>query len=52
MAAAPPGGRQPEPGDVGAVGRGEPGVGAAWHPIGTSGDGSVERLATKAKALG
>lgn len=34
------------------VGRGEPGAGAAWHAIGTAGDGSVDRLAAKALALG
>jgi len=33
------------------IGRGEPGPGAAWHSIGTSGDGSVDRLALKALAL-
>lgn len=32
------------------VGSGEPCEGAAWHPIGTSGDGSVDRLAAKAAA--
>jgi 8-oxo-dGTP pyrophosphatase MutT (NUDIX family) len=30
------------------VGRGEPCSGAAWHPIGTAGDESVDRLAAKA----
>ena len=30
------------------VGRGEPCAGAAWHPLGTAGDGSVDRLAAKA----
>ncbi len=30
------------------VGRGEPCAGAAWHPLGTAGDGSVGRLAAKA----
>ena len=34
------------------IGCGEPGVRAAWHPIGSSGDGSVDRLAAKALALG
>jgi 8-oxo-dGTP pyrophosphatase MutT (NUDIX family) len=34
------------------IGRGEPCVGAAWHQIGTVGDGSVDRLAAKALALG
>jgi 8-oxo-dGTP pyrophosphatase MutT (NUDIX family) len=33
------------------IGRGDPGAGAAWHPIGASGDGSVERLRAKALAL-
>jgi 8-oxo-dGTP pyrophosphatase MutT (NUDIX family) len=33
------------------IGRGEPGEGAAWHAIGTTGDGSVDRLAAKALAL-
>lgn len=33
------------------IGRGEPGAGAAWHAIGTTGDGSVDRLAVKALAL-
>jgi 8-oxo-dGTP pyrophosphatase MutT (NUDIX family) len=33
------------------VGRGEPSPGAAWHALGTSGDGSVDRLAAKASAL-
>jgi ADP-ribose pyrophosphatase YjhB (NUDIX family) len=32
------------------VGRGDPCEGAAWYPIGTSGDGSVDRLAAKAAA--
>ncbi len=32
-------------------GRGEPCRGSAWHAIGTSGDGSVDRLAAKALAL-
>ncbi len=30
------------------VGSGEPCGGAAWHPLGAAGDGSVERLAAKA----
>jgi 8-oxo-dGTP pyrophosphatase MutT (NUDIX family) len=34
------------------VGRGEPCAGAAWHAIGAFGDGSVDRLAAKALALG
>jgi 8-oxo-dGTP pyrophosphatase MutT (NUDIX family) len=34
------------------IGRGEPGAGAAWHAIGTAGDGSVDRLAAKTVALG
>ena len=34
------------------VGRGDPVRGAAWHAIGTTGDGSVDRLAAKALALG
>lgn len=33
------------------IGRGDPCAGAAWHPIGTTGDGSVDRLAAKALAL-
>ena len=33
------------------IGRGEPCAGAAWHAIGSGGDGSVERLAAKALAL-
>jgi len=33
------------------IGRGEPSVGAAWHAVGVSGDGSVDRLAAKALAL-
>ena len=33
------------------VGRGEPCEGAAWYAIGTTGDGSVDRLAAKAKRL-
>ncbi len=33
------------------IGRGEPGARAAWHPIGTAGDGSVDRLAAKALSL-
>lgn len=33
------------------VGRGEPCAGAAWHPLGEAGDGSVERLTRKAAAL-
>ena len=33
------------------IGRGEPCAGAAWHEIGASGDGSVDRLAAKALAL-
>jgi 8-oxo-dGTP pyrophosphatase MutT (NUDIX family) len=33
------------------VGRGQPCQGAAWHAIGTTGDGSVDRLAAKALAL-
>jgi 8-oxo-dGTP pyrophosphatase MutT (NUDIX family) len=33
------------------VGRGEPCDGAAWHPLGTAGDGSVARLAAKAAGL-
>jgi ADP-ribose pyrophosphatase YjhB (NUDIX family) len=31
------------------VGRGDPCAGAAWYEIGTTGDGSVDRLATKAR---
>ena len=31
------------------IGRGEPCAGAAWHAIGTTGDGSVDRLAAKAR---
>jgi 8-oxo-dGTP pyrophosphatase MutT (NUDIX family) len=34
------------------IGRGEPAAGAAWHALGTAGDGSVNRLAAKALALG
>jgi 8-oxo-dGTP pyrophosphatase MutT (NUDIX family) len=30
------------------VGRGDPGDGAAWYPLGEGGDGSVARLAAKA----
>jgi RimJ/RimL family protein N-acetyltransferase len=30
------------------IGRGEPHAGAAWHPLGSVGDGSVDRLAAKA----
>ncbi len=30
------------------IGRGEPCAGASWHPLGTVGDGSVDRLAAKA----
>ncbi len=33
------------------IGRGEPCSGASWHPIGTIGDGSVDRLAAKALAF-
>ena len=33
------------------VGRGEPCAGAAWHALGESGDGSVDRLAAKALRL-
>jgi ADP-ribose pyrophosphatase YjhB (NUDIX family) len=33
------------------VGRGEPCAGAAWYELGTAGDGSVARLAAKARAL-
>ena len=33
------------------IGRGEPCAGAAWHEIGVSGDGYVDRLAAKALAL-
>ncbi len=33
------------------VGRGEPGDGAAWYPVGEAGDGSVARLAAKAAAF-
>jgi NUDIX domain len=33
------------------IGRGDPCAGAAWHPIGATGDGSVDRLAAKALAL-
>jgi 8-oxo-dGTP pyrophosphatase MutT (NUDIX family) len=33
------------------IGRGEPGEGASWHAIGTAGDGSVDRLASKVSAL-
>ena len=33
------------------VGRGEPCAGAAWYAIGTTGDGSVDRLAAKTLAL-
>ena len=33
------------------IGRGDPGARAAWHPIGTTGDGSVDRLAAKALSL-
>ncbi|HEX7524814.1 MAG TPA: NUDIX domain-containing protein, partial [Gaiellaceae bacterium] len=33
------------------IGRGEPCAGAAWHAIGTTGDGSVDRLAAKTLAL-
>ena len=33
------------------IGRGEPCEGAAWHAIGESGDGSVDRLAVKALRL-
>ena len=32
------------------VGRGEPCEGAAWHPLGSAGDESVDRLAAKARA--
>ncbi|HVW90810.1 MAG TPA: hypothetical protein VHC01_15215, partial [Gaiellaceae bacterium] len=31
------------------VGRGEPCDGAAWHPLGSAGDESVDRLAAKAR---
>ena len=34
-----------------SIGSGEPSGGAAWHPVGVSGDGSVDRLAAKALAL-
>jgi 8-oxo-dGTP pyrophosphatase MutT (NUDIX family) len=34
------------------VGRGDPGEGAAWYPIGESGDESVSRLGVKALSLG
>jgi 8-oxo-dGTP pyrophosphatase MutT (NUDIX family) len=34
-----------------SIGHGEPSVGAGWHPVGVSGDGSVDRLAAKALAL-
>jgi 8-oxo-dGTP pyrophosphatase MutT (NUDIX family) len=34
------------------VGRGEPCSGAAWYALGSAGDGSVDRLAEKARALG
>jgi 8-oxo-dGTP pyrophosphatase MutT (NUDIX family) len=34
------------------VGRGDPGEGAAWYPIGESGDESVSRLGAKALSLG
>jgi 8-oxo-dGTP pyrophosphatase MutT (NUDIX family) len=34
------------------VGSGEPCDGAAWHPLGTAGDGSVDRLAAKAASYG
>jgi 8-oxo-dGTP pyrophosphatase MutT (NUDIX family) len=34
------------------VGRGEPGEGAAWYPIGEAGDESVGRLAEKALSFG
>jgi 8-oxo-dGTP pyrophosphatase MutT (NUDIX family) len=33
------------------IGRGDPCDGAAWYPLGTAGDGSVERLAAKAAAF-
>lgn len=33
------------------IGRGEPAAGAAWHELGTFGDGSVDRLAVKCLAL-
>jgi 8-oxo-dGTP pyrophosphatase MutT (NUDIX family) len=33
------------------VGRGDPCEGAAWHAVGESGDGSVDRLAAKAARL-
>jgi 8-oxo-dGTP pyrophosphatase MutT (NUDIX family) len=33
------------------VGRGEPSDGAAWHALGTAGDGSVARLTAKVTAL-
>lgn len=33
------------------IGRGEPGAGAAWYPLGETGDSSVDRLATKALRL-
>jgi hypothetical protein len=33
------------------IGHGEPCAGAAWHPLGEVGDGSVDRLAAKARAL-
>lgn len=34
------------------VGRGEPCDGAAWHPLGSAGDESVDRLAAKARLYG
>lgn len=34
------------------VGRGEPCQGAAWHPLGSAGDESVDRLAAKARLYG
>ena len=33
------------------IGRGDPGSGAAWHPLGAAGDESVARLAAKAAGL-
>jgi 8-oxo-dGTP pyrophosphatase MutT (NUDIX family) len=33
------------------IGRGEPAAGAAWHELGTVGDGSVDRLAVKCLSL-
>jgi len=33
------------------IGRGEPGAGAAWYPLGEAGDESVARLAEKVRSL-